>query len=103
MIASQCGMLEVVQVLLRFHARVDVFDEVIEAHFAITIYNKNLSAMYKYFDLPVCVNHELLIPGNNLSRIVKEGGRDSYVKRMGDCSPYLLGVKKAWFGTSWCV
>ncbi|KAK2558254.1 Ankyrin-1 [Acropora cervicornis] len=28
MIASQCGMLEVVQELLRFHARVDVFDEV---------------------------------------------------------------------------
>ena len=28
MISSQCGMLEVVQVLLRFHARVDVFDEV---------------------------------------------------------------------------
>ena len=28
MIASQCGMLEVVRVLLRFHARVDVFDEV---------------------------------------------------------------------------
>lgn len=28
MIASQCGMLEVVQQLLRFHARVDVFDEV---------------------------------------------------------------------------
>lgn len=28
MIASQCGKLQVVQVLLRFHARVDVFDEV---------------------------------------------------------------------------
>ena len=28
MIASQCGMLKVVQVLLKFHARVDVFDEV---------------------------------------------------------------------------
>ena len=28
MLASECGMLEVVRVLLRFHARVDVFDEV---------------------------------------------------------------------------
>ena len=28
MMAAQCGMLEVVQELLRFHARVDVFDEV---------------------------------------------------------------------------
>ena len=28
MVASQCGMLKVVQELLRFHARVDVFDEV---------------------------------------------------------------------------
>ena len=28
MIAAQYGMLQVVRVLLRFHARVDVFDEV---------------------------------------------------------------------------
>lgn len=44
MIASQCGMLEVVQALLRFHARVDVFDEVIEAHLATNIL-QNLSAV----------------------------------------------------------
>ncbi len=38
MIASQCGMLEVVRTLLRFNARVDVFDEVmvfIELHFSL--------------------------------------------------------------------
>jgi len=37
-------MLEVVQVLLRFHARVDVFDEVMEDHFASKII-QNSSAM----------------------------------------------------------
>ena len=65
MIASQCGMLEVVQALLRFHARVDVFDEVVEAHFATKII-QNLSAMNKYFDFPVYMNHD------NLSRIIKD-------------------------------
>ena len=45
MIASQYGMLEVVQALLRFHARVDVFDEVTEAHLAANIM-QNLSATY---------------------------------------------------------
>ena len=45
MIASQYGMLEVVQALLRFHARVDVFDEVTEAHLASKII-QNLSATY---------------------------------------------------------
>lgn len=34
MIGSQCGMLEVVRTLLRFHARVDVFDEVNVSLFA---------------------------------------------------------------------
>jgi len=48
MIASQCGMLEVVQALLRFHARVDVFDEVIEAHLATKI-KQNLSAVHTIF------------------------------------------------------
>jgi len=37
MLASQYGMLEVVQALLRFHARVDVFDEVIKAQPATKI------------------------------------------------------------------
>jgi len=43
MIASQYGMLEVVRALLRFHARVDVFDEVTEGHLATKTYTEFVS------------------------------------------------------------
>ena len=48
MIGSQCGMLEVVRTLLRFHARVDVFDEVSVSInvflFKFTIHHKSCSS-----------------------------------------------------------
>jgi len=70
MLASQYGMLEVVEALLRFHARVDVFDEVIEAHLATKIIQIKICQLYKCFDCSSVNCSSLVII--NFSRIIKD-------------------------------